>query len=56
MQEQAASKVEVLGSWDVDCVFLFDKFLLSRSLTAVKRGDRGSIWHELRREDTDFIC
>ena len=43
MQHQAASRVETLGSEDGDCVFLFDKFLSSRSLTNVKRGDRDSI-------------
>ena len=36
MQDQTASRVETLGSADVDCVFLFDKFLSSRSLTAEK--------------------
>ena len=43
MQDQEASRVDTLESEDLDCVFLFDKFLSSRSLTAVKRGDRDSI-------------
>ena len=43
MQDQAASRLERLESEDIDCVFLFDKFLSSRSLTAAKRGDRDSI-------------